>query len=320
MMAAPYQGALHWIGFKKQASAGTAETTVSNFFASDEIGMDANPELVERRAYLASGLVLPGRPGWNQPDGSATIEVHASQPHPWYYALGADAVTTPAGTVRLHTITDAGAPVRCTVEGDMVYGKKKQADAYINTLDFAFKVKEIATLALGWLALGHDEAPTITSSPTFTTDPLTAFNASVSIAGSQVFNVESGSVKWDGKLEAKPVLTDVSTGQPYTCRRKEPPEVSGQLDFLDFPTAELARFLAGTPFALVITLTGDVIETTYYKYLKITLPACQYTGGLDTKAAKEVMSGTANFKASYDTVTAKQIKVEAQNTIALLTA
>ena len=48
------------------------------------------------------------------------------------------------------------------------------------------------------------------------------------------------------------------------------------------------------------------------------MPACQYTGGLDTEAAEATMTGSGQFKAGYDTTTSTQIKVEGQNTISAI--
>ena len=316
MMPAPYLGAKHTLGFKPQAVAGTAETTVTTFLATSKVNTKANPSLVPRVAFLGTGVELPGRAGWMAPSGEATCEVHASQPQPWYWALGGNVTTTPGGTnPRLHTITDAGAPIRLTCEADKVYGKSKQADAYISKLVLNAKVGEIALLDLDWLSLGHLEAQALTSTPTFTANPLICTAVSVSVSGSQLFSVDGAQITWDGKLEQKPVLTNVTAGQPQTIRRSQTPEVTGQLDFIDFPTAELTKFLAGTAFAIILELQGATIETTYKEFLRITLPACQYTGGLDTEAAEAVITGSGQFKAGWDTVSGAQIKVEAQNAI-----
>ena len=319
-MAAPYLGQLHWVGFKPQASAGSAETTVNNFLVSEKVNLKANPNHVERKVYLTTGRPLPDRPGWIAPSGSASGEVHYSFPHPWYWALGAVTTTTPAGTARLHTITDGGAPVRLTVEADQQYSKKKQADAYVSKLVLNAKVGEGAKLDMEWLALGHTEGATLTSTPSFPADPATCTAVAVTVGGAQRFDVEGIQITWDGKLEGKPVLTNANGGQPQTIRRASPPEVTGQLDFIDFPTAELTKFLAGTEFALILELQGAVIATTYKYFLRITLPACQYTGGLDPEAADQVITGSANFKASYDTVSAKQILVEAENILTAINA
>ena len=309
-------GAKHWVGFKPQAAAGSEEATVTTFLASDKVNLKANPQLVKRLASLTTGQELPGRVGMIMPSGSASVEVHASQPHPWYWALGANATTTPGGTTpRLHTITEADAPIRLTCEADMAYTDKKQGDVYIGKLVLNAKPGEQATLEIEWVALSHAEGATLTSVPAFTTDLLLCNSVSLSISGSENVTVDGCQITYDGKLEQKPTLVDTNGGEPQVIRRKEITEVTGKLDFIDFPTAELTKFIAGTAFALIVELQGDVIETTYKKFLRVTLPACQHTGGLDEEAADQVMTGSADFKAFYDTVTARKILVEAQNTI-----
>ena len=321
-MAGPYNGPLHTLGMKQQGTPGTPETTVTNFFSTDNFSMNARPGLVPRKSSQGTGMVLPGRQGWIMPEGAATIEAHASQPHPWYYALGKDTVTTPSGTVKLHTITyDPTVLLPVTIEGNKIYNKAKQGDCVLNTLTFNFKVLELAELVLGWMGLSHVEPATLTSTPSFTTNPLGTMAVNISIAGSQNFTVDSGSISWDNKCEQKPALTNASAGQPQQIRRKERPECKGQLDFIDFPADQLAAFLAATPFALIVELKGVVISTTYYEMLRVTLPACQYDGGLDSAAGQEAITGTANFTAYDDLATGNQIKVEAQtNNIASLAA
>ena len=310
-------GAKHWLGFKPQGSAGSEEATVTTFLATDKVNMKANPQLVKRIASLTTGQELPGRVGMIMPSGSASCEVHASQPQPWYWALGANATTTPAGgtTSRLHTITEADAPVRLTAEADQGYWDKKQGDAYVGKLVLNAKPGEQATMEIEWMGLSHTENATLTSTPAFTTDLLMCNSVSLSIGGSENVTVDGCQITYDGKLEQKPTLVDTNGGEPQVIRRKEITEITGKLDFIDFPTAELTKFIAGTGFALIVELQGDIIETTYKKFLRITLPACQYTGGLDEEAADQVMTGSADFKAFYDTVSARKILVEAQNAI-----
>ena len=320
-MAAPYLGAKHWIGFKKQAVAGTAETTVTNFFASEKIKMDANMDMVERKAYISTGVALPPKVGWISPNGSATMEVHASQPHPFYFALGTDAVSTPSGSVKLHSITDGGAPVICTVEGNKVFQNDKQADACINKWTLNFQTGEKATLDIEWFALSHTNDATITSTPTFTTDPLVCTTATITVGGAVRADVKGGSITWDGQLGQLPTLIGTNGGQPSVIRREAPPIVTGKFDLLDYPKADLATMIAGTSFAVIVEVTGDVISTTYHKFIRVTLPACQFTGGLPgQEVAAETITGSAEFTAFYDTSTSKQILVEAQNTITVLTS
>lgn len=316
-----FLGARHWIGFKPQAVPGTAETTVTHFLASESISMDKNMTPVDRKAHYASGVQLPGRLGWIKPNGKALTEVMASQPHPWYYALGANSTTQPAAstdpTVYLHTITApaSGAPVNLTAEADRVFDQAKQGDVMISKVKLTAKPGEIAHLEIEWMALTHSDGATVTSTPTFLTDVLTCRAALIKIDGSQTLAVDDIDVEWDGGLEQIPVLESVS-GSPHIIRRKDFPKVSGGIKFIDFPTAELSKFVAATPFAFIVELDGDTISNAYKKFLRVTLPACQYTGGLAPPIGEQVITGDANFTAYYDTVTSQLITVEAQNTIA----
>lgn len=314
-----FLGAKHWIGFKEQAVAGTPEATVTTFLASQKMKMAANQKPIARKVYLGTGVALPSRPGWMSPSGSATTEVMASQPHPWYWALGAVNTTQPSAGVNLHTITDGGAPIGLTVHGNRVFDKATQGDAYISKLKLTAKPGEVATLEVDWLSLTHNDGANVTDTPVFVTDVLTCNAVSVSIGGTVSDLVSSCEIDWDGGLDQVEVLS-LTGGKPHVVRRKSVPKVSGKLDFIDFPTAELAKLEAATSFALIVELDGDTISETYKKFLRVTIPAAQYTGGLDAEASDAVITGSANFEGFYDTATSRQILVEAQNTVADLTA
>lgn len=310
----------HWFGAKVQAAAGTPETTVSVFLATTKIKMDANRDRIVRKARLAARYQLPAVAGNKHPTASCDCELHASQPHPFYWALGAVATTTPAGTVRLHTITEADAPVRLTLEADRIFQQDKQRDAYLSKLELGFKPGEPATLGLEFMAVDQEDDATLTSVPACTDDPLFCSKASVSIGGQKDYTVESGSFTYDGNLEEKRGLTDLTEWVAGSIRRKGDPEISAKLDFLDFPKAYLADMQDAESFAVVIELTGAVIESTYYKRLRITLPACQFTSGLDPEVSEGLITGSAEVTANLDAVSGKRIIIEAWNTINSLTA
>jgi len=313
-------GKRHWLGAKLQAVAGTPEATVSVFLASTKIKMDGNRDRIQRKASLATGYELPGIAGPWHPTASCDCELHASQPHPFYWALGAVNTTTPTTGVKLHTITEADTPARLTLEADKVYQQDKQGDVYVSKFELGFTPGEIATLALEFMGLSHDDDATLTSVPTFTDDPLICSKASVSIGGAKDYTVESGSISYNGNLEEKPALTDLTEFQAARLRRKEAAEITAKLDFLDFPKAYLADMLAAENFALVLELLGPVISDTYRKLVRVTLPCCQFTGGLDEEISDGVITGSAEITAVYDAVTQRRILIEAQNTIASLTA
>lgn len=313
-------GPLHWLGMKPQSVAGTAETTVTNFLPTENVQMAANTGLIPRRSYLAgAGVRLPQRAGWQMPAGMCSCEAHYALPHPWYYILGDNTTTNPDTGVYLHTIEEAATGKLLTIEADMVYGDKKQADAYLSKLAFTAKVNELAAMELEWVALDHDDSPTLTSTPAATTDLIECTTVDIEIDDTQDFTIEGVTINIDRLLEQLPVLTDASGGQPQVIRKTGILDVTGSLDFIDFPTAELTKMVAATTFKLEVEITGALISGSYYKYLKITLPSCQYTGGLDTEAADTMITGTADFQASYDTSGAYMIKVECQNAVATIT-
>lgn len=309
-------GSKHWVGFKPQAVAGTAETTVNTFLLSTGIQINKNPKHIERKAFISTGRQMPMLKGWSEPSGKLTTEVAASQPHPWYWAMGTVNTTTPTTGVYLHTIT-IGDPVNLTCEADRVFDKAKQADVKIDKLTLTANVGEVATLAIETLGCSHTDGATLTSTPAFVTDVLTTRASLISIDGAQDFTAQDVEVAFDGGLEQLPVL-ESADGAPHVVRRKDVPKTSGKLKFIDFPTALLTKLVNATSFALIVYLEGDTISGNYKKFLRVTMPACQFTDGFDPDISAEVITGEASFGAFYDTVTSIQMKVEAQNTIATI--
>jgi hypothetical protein len=313
-------GAKQTLGFKPQAVAGTAETTVTTFLPTENFGMNAKPTHIVRKSFIGTGRNLPMRQGYTKPEGKCLCEVMASTPHPWYWALGNVVSSQPASgtdpTVYLHTITDTD-PVNLTGEGDKVYAKSRQADVKINKITLLGQVGEVAHLQIEWFALTHVEGATFTSTPVYTTDVLTVRSATIKIAGSADTTIDNFEISFDNKLDAPPTI-EAASGAPHVIRSKEAPDATGKIKFIDFPTAELTRLIGASQFALVVELDGDVISHAYQKFLRVTLPACQYTGGFDNDIAEAVVTGEGNFAAFYDTATSRQILVEAQNTIATI--
>lgn len=324
-MTDTYNGALHWAGFKPESVPGTAEATVSTFLATEMANAQPDTQFIERKAQMASGRRMAPRVGAIKPNGKCKAELHASQPHPFLWALGAVETTQPAvstdPTVYLHTITDNvdDGPISLTHESDLVYGKTRQAGCFINKLAMSLEAGEIARIDLDWLGISHDGAPTITSTPAFTTDVLTTMQMLVKIDGEQDFRVPNLDWEWDNLLDAPAVLADEG-GAPHFIRRKEPPKCTGKMKFVDFPADQLAILRAAGTFALIIELQGAIISNAYRKFLRITLPDCRYTGGLDPDVTNETITGDADFEAFYDPTVgvATQIIVEAQNTISAI--
>lgn len=327
-----YLGALHWLGFKPQATAGTAETSVTTFLPTTSISLEANQKPVERKAWLATGVLMPSRKGPTKPNGKASAEVLASVAQPWYWLLGHVTTTQPAvgtdPTVYLHTITpdaheatkqNGGGPVRLTAEADRVFTKSRQHDVFLDKLTLKGTAGEIATLDAEWYALGHTDGVTVTSTPAFADDVLVALAATVKIDGVADITVEGFELTIDGGLEQLATLVD-GDGGPSLIRQKSPLQVSGKLKFVDFPAAEYAKLADADTFALEIELFGDTITHAYRKSLAIEVPACQYTGGLDPAISGEIITGDAEFAGFWDTVSGSQITVTAQNTVSAINA
>lgn len=318
-----YNGAEHWVGFKPEAAPGTPEATVNTFLATELANMQPNIEMLERKAHLGTGARLAPTVGGIKPDGKARGEMHASQPHPWYWGLGGVTTTQPAvgtdPTVYLHTIlVDAAGPVSLTAEGDLVYGLARQAGVMLNKISLGLQAGELAQMDLSWLGLAHDDGPTITSVPAFTTDPLTTMSMLVKIDGTQDLRIPSLDFDLDNLLEAPSVLQDNPDGGPAFVRRKEVLKATGKMSFVDFPADQLAKLRACTPFALILEMRGAIISNAYRKFLRITLPSCCYMGGLDPDVTNKTITGEADFEAFHSPVAGYQIKVEAQNTISTI--
>jgi len=308
-------GAKHWLGFRPQTTEAVEQSTVNRFLATTKFGMNKNPQHLERKSHINVGRRLANRQGIFMPSGKAEFEMMASQPQPWYWALGQATTDQPDATnapsVFLHTITDADSPVRLTGEGYKVFQSAKQGDAYIDKIKVSGQAGEQGLCEMEWLALSHTEPATLTSTPAFAGDILTMVNCAITLGGSSNLDISSVEISWDGMLEQLASIKS-ATG-PRRVRRKEVPKADGKLKFIDFPTAELTKYINATSFALVVLFTGEVISGAYSQYLKITLPNCQYTGGLDGDIEAEVITGEADFEAFYSSADGYQIKVEAQN-------
>lgn len=309
-----YNGAEHWIGFAPQEEAGTPEAIVTTFFPSTSIGMYRNHKPIERKSAIATGRVLPSRKGIDEPASKTTAEALASQPHPWYWTLGAVDTTQPAAgehpTVYLHEINEGDAPVNLTGEANRVFDTAKQGDLMIAKLKLSGSVGEVAVIEFETLGLTHEDNAELTSVPVFPDDPLTVLGAMIKVDGVLDTRIQEFEVEYDSKLELVPTLA---------VRRKEPPSISGKLKFIDFPADQLAKIANAETFSVIVLLEGAVISGSYRKFLQVELPACQYSGGLDPDIGSEVLTGEADFNAYYDIVTGRQIRVLSQNTVADIT-
>lgn len=311
-------GSAHTLGFKPQTVAGTPEATVNTFLSTESVYADAGSSHIERKTFAGTGRRLASRKGTIEPNGKSTTELMASQPHPWYWAMGG-VVETGADGVFKQVITEhANGPVLLTCEADQVFGVAKQGDVKISKLNLKAVAGDIGKLDIEWLGISHEDDAAVTSVPVFVTDVLTMTNCSIVIDGTPDLTVQEVELTYDPMLEAPRVLNGAANA-PGVVRRKEATKVNGKIKWIDFSPAEQARLREAESFAIVMTFTGGKIGATASDaYLKITLPACQYTGGLDPNIADSLIMGEADFDAFYDLVTGKQIEVESQNGISTI--
>ncbi len=327
-----YVGAEHWVGFRPQAVTGVPETTVNTFLSTEGLQMYPNPKHVDRKAFNASAVDLAPRVGTISPDGKCPTEVMASQPHPWYWAAGNVATTLTAASAGasawLHTSVvpkasgmpaASGEPILLTAEGDRVFGDCRQGDVKVSKLKLSCTPGEVARLEVEWLGISHTEGATLTSTPTFTTDVLTCRNVILKVDGTQDLTVTSMDMEYDTGMKAVAVLEDAD-GALHEVLRDKRQQVTGNLKWLDFPAAQLTKFIAATSFALIVEIDGDTIFGANVKYLKLTAPVCVYTGGLNPNITDGNIDGAASFRAYYDTSTTQMLKVQAQNTISSITS
>lgn len=325
-------GAKHWVGLSPEVTPGTPLAAVLNLFVDESLEMNANPTPIKRKSYLGTGVELPSRAGWIKPTGKVSVEAMASQPHPWYWLLGHVTSTQPAvstdPTVYLHTITDdaleatpqnGGDSVSLTAQGNLVFDQATQPGVKLSKIKLIVTPGEVAKLEIEWMALNHTPGATLGTMPAAVTDVLVCTSVGIKVAGSSVLNVDSLDYEYTVNHEQLPTLIAGGTGTPQVIRRKDPAKGTGSIKWLDFPVTQLAAFLAQTPFSLVVELDGANISHSYNKFLRLTLPACQYTGGLTPQLGASVVTGDANFESFFDTTTSQQIKVEAQNTLVTIT-
>jgi len=317
-------GARGSIGFKKEAVPGAAEETVNLFFASTKFNVFQKPGVIEREARINTLATLPAKKGLLTPQGSVETELVAALPHPFYWALGnvsssqPDATNAPTVYQHLITLLASGELPSLTVEGDKVDVQRKQAGAKINGLELSCAAGELATLTFDWLAKTHDDSPTLTSTPAYQLTPLTFEGAYITINETPSTLVENVTLKIDNGLEQKHILGD--SRLPGVVRREKVPKITGKLVFIDYPDEEYTKLVNATTFALVLRFRGEVISGTYYNQLEITLPAAQYTEGLEPDVEGDaVITAEGDFEAVYDSETAKMISIVAQNTVTVLT-
>jgi len=311
-------GAKGWLGFKKETIPGTYEATVDKFFLTEEFEIKAAPKPVEIKATATQLGTLPSPGVVLEPSGSAKILLSANTPHPLYWVLGGTVNTTqPTTGVYRHTFKE-GTPISLTAEGYNPAYSRKQAGALLNSLKLGCKAGEPVKCEIEWLALKVDTNPTITSIPSFATEVLTFAGGTVTVAGSAVSDIEELELEINANVEQRHAIYATTGNAPAAVGQKDIFEIKGKFKQLNYSATEFNRLLNANTFAIVLLFEGSEITTGYKRYVKVTLPAAQYTGGFEDAISSEVIEAECEFKAALDVVTSKLIEVELQNTLANL--
>lgn len=313
------------LGFKEEAVPGTPEDTVDIFFSTEPFNALQEQEPIEREANIQQNMRLPGKAGAKLPQGNQKSELMANRGHPFYWALGNISVsqpdTTSAPTVYRHTATIDSSLPSLTCEADKVDSWKKQAGVKINKINLAAAFGEIVKMDFDWFGLTQAEPGSFSSSPTFINDPLCFAGIDISIGGESSTKVSTLDMEINNDLEQIGALN--STVSAAQVRRKGDGGslmVTGKLGFIDYVATEYARLLAASTVAMIFTFQGvTAITGAFFPYVKITLPAVQYKGGLNPEIGSGVITDEGDFEAHYDTATSSGITVEIQNTVASLT-
>jgi len=109
------------------------------------------------------------------------------------------------------------------------------------------------------------------------------------------------------------------SGRTFSTKRAGQREVTGKISLCFNNTTEYDRFIAGTPFTLIVRADGPVISGVYRYFIGLELRKCIYIGGVpDVKAQNESLVIDAPFKAFYDSTDGfnAEAKATLQNTIA----
>lgn len=309
-----------WVGFRKEAVAGTAETGTTWFLSTESFNLIHKHDLVERKAFTGVIGSLQSLPGKYLPTGKADTELMAGTPHPFYWALGSVVTTALSGTAIQHTIgmESNGVLPSLTCEGYEITQSHRQGGVQMDSLELDCAVGEIAGLKLGWMAKSHVDSATLSSVPAYKTDPLTFVGATVTIGTTALTDVSAVNFKIDNGLEQIHALT-TSNQYPAEVRRKSIPKFTGKLTFIDYPIAEYARLKAADTFKLTLYFEGAVIGASAYKRsMTLTAYACQYSDGLEPDIKGDVITTDGSFTAFYSPTDTKIMQVVAVNDVTLL--
>jgi len=307
---ANYYGGLGWIGFKKETTPGTAAATTSQFFQTDSFLLNQDHKPIDLKVNFGTLGDAPSLPGTITPSGKMSTLLPASLPHPFYWALGN--VTKTGTGPYTHTITPANVLPSLTVEGNEVAINMKQSGVYINKLSLACASGDVAKLTMEWFGLNHTDNATLTSTPTYVTDFLTLLNATITIGGTAMADVDNIQLDIDNQLEAQfPIGT---SRYPAQIVRKNKPKITGKITFIDYPSTLYQAFVNASTVAININLTASG-----GKSLTINIPAAAFSKGFAQEIKDGPVTADADFTVFQDPVSSNIITVTAVNQVADLT-
>ena len=173
--------------------------------------------------------------------------------------------------------------------------------ATITKATFSHKVGENLKLGLDWDArtevtnVGAGSAATVSSATTF---DWTMLNGTINAAEYCISDV---SVEFDLGLKTdRRLMCSTSAGLKRAPKRAAVPTVTGTItgEFDDLTQFNL--WVNGTIFAVVLTWTGANIASTYYYTVKLTLPACKFTGETPEASLDDMTMQPLPFRALWD--------------------
>lgn len=269
-------GALGYIGYGKEATAGTAvapdrflPASAFSFEDSDDYML---PEQIRGSRDFSVAMAAP----YNV-SGSLDMELI---PHDIGSLLESAFCATVAsgayaGGGYEHTFTPGSEDVSMTFEssanGILVM---RYAGCRVNTLEIAGAFGEIVTASFGLEGTGR-EVQGSESSPTYAAvDPFHFSGASVKVGGTENGTVKEFTFGVNNNIERIGTLRKTRSWKRMAQGMREV-TLSLTLDFTD--DAEYDRFVAGTTFEVQLHLEGGTIAGAVKHTLHITIPAVRWT-------------------------------------------
>lgn len=173
--------------------------------------------------------------------------------------------------------------------------------ATITKAKFSHKVGDLLKLGLDWdartevTATAAGSAATVASATTFDWTMLAGTINSAEYCMSEVEVDFDLGLKTDRRL-----MCATSAGLKRAPKRGGVPLVTGTIkgEFDDLTNFNL--WVNGTIFAVVLTWTGANIASSFFSTVKLTLPACKFTGETPVSSLSNLTEQSLPFRALYD--------------------